>query len=347
MRPLKVGLLGLGGMGLTHLNQYRRLEREGFPVKLVAVCDKDEQKLNGQFVSGNIPAASENVDLSDYRLYRDVDAFLNEGLGFIDIVLPTQLHDEMTIKALNKGFHVLCEKPMAITSERAIPMLHAAQASEKKLMIAHCLRFWPEYEYLKHVVSEETYGKVLSAQFYRGGPAPLWSSDNWMLDPSRSGGPLLDLHIHDVDIIHWLFGMPKQVSALMADKAGFDVISAHYAYEDGKVVQASADLSLPGDIPFQMTYRVHLQNATITLDQGGLKVYETGKKPEVLDLGGDDGYYREIKYFVEAIMNEADVTTSPPEQTVDTMHIIEAARFSAEADGAWVAPRRTIKEKEE
>jgi len=196
---LKVGLIGLGFMGSTHLENYLRLEAEGVPVKLVAICDIDEEKFKGKAVTGNIETGSSKVDFSRFELYTDIDEMLNKGgFDYIDIALPTYLHAEVTIKALNKGYHVLCEKPMAMNSEECAKMIEAAKKAGKTLMIAQCLRFWPEYEYLKECVDSGRYGKVISGYFFRGGTTPIWSHDNWLLQNEKSGGCLMDQHIHDV-----------------------------------------------------------------------------------------------------------------------------------------------------
>ena len=156
---LKAGLIGIGFMGRGHLDNYIRLESEGLPVKLVAICDIDEEKFGDKFVEGNIDVGKTRYDFSKYTLYTDIDEMLEkEELDFVDIALPTYLHAEASIKALNKGIHVLCEKPMALTVEECRQMIEAAEKNNKKLMIAQCLRFWPEYEYLKECVETNRFG---------------------------------------------------------------------------------------------------------------------------------------------------------------------------------------------
>lgn len=94
----------------------------------------------------------------------DMDDMLkNEQLDFVDIALPTYLHAEASIKAMEAGFHVLCEKPMALDSRQCQEMIAASQRTGRTLMIAHCLRFWPEYECLKAAVDDGRYGRVTSA----------------------------------------------------------------------------------------------------------------------------------------------------------------------------------------
>ncbi|MGI6538540.1 MAG: Gfo/Idh/MocA family protein [Caldicoprobacterales bacterium] len=207
---LKVGLIGIGFMGRGHLENYLKLESEGYPIRLTAICDIDENKFNNIFVPGNIDIGNKKYDFSKYNLYTDIDEMLeNENLDYVDIALPTYLHAKASIKALNKGIHVLCEKPMALNVEECKAMIDASEKNNKKLMIAQCLRFFPQYEYLKECVETKRFGRVTGAYFFRGGATPKWSYNNWLLKKEISGGALLDQHIHDVDTINWIFGGTK------------------------------------------------------------------------------------------------------------------------------------------
>ena len=249
---LRVGLVGIGFMGRGHLDQYIRLMKEGAPVKLVAVCDIDGNKFNNVFIKGNM----ENVgcgtyDFSPYHCYTDFDEMIaNEELDYVDMPLPTYLHSYYAIKAMKAGLNVLCEKPMARTPEQCQMMIDTAKATGKTLMIAQCLRFWPAYETLKHYVDSGELGKPVFARLYRGGSTPAWSYQDWLKDEVRSGGCLLDQHVHDVDTIQWLFGVPEAVSTLGCEAlpgAGFDAVSTNYRFPEGFVCTAQDDWSQNGD----------------------------------------------------------------------------------------------------
>ncbi|MCU6712871.1 Gfo/Idh/MocA family oxidoreductase [Paenibacillus sp. J5C_2022] len=201
-------------------------------------------------------------------------------------------------------------------------------------MIGHCLRFWPEYEYLKSVVDSGEYGGVRSAVFHRVGNEPGWSHQNWMLQVDKSGGALVDLHIHDVDMINWLFGKPEAVSALCSER--YDIVSAHFRYPDGKIIHAESDLSLPGETGFSMGYRIHMDKATLMFQNGKLTVYPAGGKAWVYEHAGDLGYYREMKYFAEQLMKAEAVTASPPEASLLALKIVEAERQSSGQGGQFV-----------
>jgi len=337
---VKIGLLGFGFMGRCHLDNYLRLENEGMPIKVVSICDVDTNKFQDQYTSGNINVGMGKYDFTRYHLYSNIDEMLeNEELDMVDITLPTYLHAEVTIKALNKGLHVLCEKPMALSSEECLKMVEASEKNNKKLMIAHCLRFWPAYEYLKACVDDRRYGNVVSAYFFRGGGTPKWSYANWLLNKEKSGGCLFDQHIHDVDIINWLFGKPLYVSTVgvsVLPGDGYDAISTNYIYQEPKVVNAQDDWTLNGDFGFEMTYRVNFERGNLVFAKGVLKVNPADKEGFIPELPPEDGYYREIKYFINAILNDTPIDIASPYSTVDTIKIIEAEKLSADNNGKLV-----------
>jgi predicted dehydrogenase len=338
---LKVGLIGLGFMGRVHLENYIRLEAEGFPVKLVALCDVDEEKFMGKWLGGNLDTGKGELDLKKYALYSDLDEMLEkEQLDYLDVTLPTYLHAEASIKALNKGLHVLCEKPMALNPGECLAMIEAARQNGKKLMIGQCLRFWPEYEYLKECVENSCYGKVVSGYFFRGGTTPIWSYKNWLLQAEKSGGCLLDQHIHDVDMINWLFGKPLKVSSIarnIVPGSGYDAVSTNYIYEDGKVVNAQDDWTLNGEYGFSMVFRVNFEKGNLVFDSNGLKVNPNDSKAFIPELPKEMGYYREIQYFVKAVLEGTPITTAAPESTMETIRIAEAEVASAGQMGMLVA----------
>ena len=339
---LKVGLVGIGFMGHGHLDQYLRLMKEGKPVKLVALCDVNQKQFEEQFTGGNMGDLGKAAyDFSQFHLYNTFeDMMANEpDLDYVDIALPTYLHSYYAIKALNAGKHVLCEKPMAINPTQCRMMIDAAKANNKKLMIAQCLRFWPAYETLKKYVESGEFGKPVFCYFYRGGGWPKWSFQDWLLDENRAGGALLDQHVHDVDMVNWLFGMPEAVSTLgrnVGAGQGFDAVTTQYRF-DGFIVNTADDWSINSpEYPFSMTYRANFEKGCIEFKDGVTKIYPLeGEAFEADNCGGDDGYYREIKYFINAVVNDTAIETADVESTYRTICLATAERDSARNNGEW------------
>ena len=212
---LKVGLIGRGSISQAHTAAYKKINN----AELVACCDIRPEVME---------------DLTNVRKYTDIDTFLSEEAGkldYVDICLPTYLHAEVSIKAMRAGFNVLCEKPMARTVEQAEEMLRVSKETDKRLMIAHCTRFMGATQIIRNEILKGEMGKVRNAEFYRqGGTRAPMGYKNWFRDESLSGGALLDLHVHDIDVVRGLFGMPNAVTAVGAnvivEGGGYDEVSA-------------------------------------------------------------------------------------------------------------------------
>ena len=168
----------------------------------------------------------------------------------------------------------------------------------------------------------------------------MWSHQDWLLDEHRSGGCLLDQHVHDVDIINDLFGPPEAVSSLGRNAipgSGFDSISTHYLY-DGFTVAAQDDWCLHA--PFSMEYRAHFERGSLVFRGGAVTAYPAGGEAYVAEDSAEAGYYFEIKYFVERLSAGMAVDRCLPESTAESIRIAAAEHKSAKLRGEWVAVGR-------
>lgn len=334
---LKIGLVGFGFMGRMHFDNYVRLMAEGEPIELAAICDLRIDELKDSKANGNMSTGQEIYDLSSYQLYDHLEKMLAaEQLDMIDLAVPTYLHAEMACSLLERGYHVFCEKPMARYSADARQMAAIAKKHGRKLMIGQCLRFWPGYEYLKEVIVDQRFGQPTAGYFYRGSGAPK----DWFLTERLSGAALLDMHIHDVDMIQWLFGAPEKVSTIgrnVIPGSGYDIASTHYAYPDGKVINAQVDWTLEGDFGFYMGYRVNFERGNIVFNGSSVTVNPNDQPGFKAELPLDDGYYREMKHFIEAITHDKPIVICTPESAAASVALVEAEEQSANAGGAWVS----------
>ncbi len=301
---IKVAIIGLGFMGKTHLGVYLKLK----DVEVVALAEavRENTEFTSLDVGGNIKAPSRSIDLSRTRKYTDYEKLLADG-GFdiINICLPTFLHAEYTIKALKAGFNVFCEKPMAMSAEETDRMLAAVQASGKLFSVGQCLRFWPAYVEVKRLIDSGSYGKVKYAEFARFSAPPAWGWDNWSVDGKRSGNAAFDMHIHDVDMLLFLFGKPTAVrSRGVVDQDGSILhIASVYSYPD--LTAASTGGWLCSDsFGFDMRAFFVLEKATIELDFAKdpvVSLYPMGGKKTAVALAEGDGYYHELVDFVAGV----------------------------------------------
>ena len=178
MNEIKVALLAFGGIAQSHKHGYDILKEEGFPVKLVAICDIDETRFHSK-QEINLGAVSRG-DLEGIALYTDVDEMLkNEEIDTVDVCLPTYLHKEYTIKLLRAGKNVQCEKPMSLSYADCEEMLAVAKKCGKKLMIGQCLHFHESYDYLRACVRDGRFGKLRNISLERLSALPAWGYDGW------------------------------------------------------------------------------------------------------------------------------------------------------------------------
>lgn len=295
---LKVGLIGCGFMGRMHANVYRALDN----VKLVAAVDSKPEVVEKYAADFGISA------------YATLDEMLeHESIDAVDICLPTDLHSQFTVLAAQARKHVFCEKPMALTLAEADEMIAACIAAEVHLMIGHCIRFWPEYAILKKIAEDGSLGDLLSVNLTRYGAFPSWSSDNWLSDPKRAGGGVLDMHIHDTDFVLYLLGEPDSLHSWgTVDDRGPSQVFTTMTF--GKTIgHLEGGWNLPSGTPFKHAFRAIFERGAAIMDAGPLTIYEDGKDPVIPEIpkmeaaGGGNisdlgGYYHELKYFADRIL---------------------------------------------
>ncbi|MBF0197452.1 MAG: Gfo/Idh/MocA family oxidoreductase [Planctomycetes bacterium] len=330
---MKAAIIGLGFMGRMH---YRALQSLS-GVDVIALCDKNIQTISqSEQKGGNIDGVAEKIDFQAHDLYADFDQLLaEEHLDAVFITLPTFLHKEYTVKALDAGLHVLCEKPMALTKEECTAMIEARDRSKKTLQIGHCIRFWPEYTKVKEFIDGGEYGRVISASFDRLGSAPNWNPDNWFADQSRSGGMPLDLHIHDTDFIQHLFGLPKSVRSQAAEMAPgiYGHMSTQFDYDGEMTVSSQGSWMATPSFGFEMSFKVFLEKAILIYSSKAnlsLRVYPADGEAFTPVIADGDGYVKEIEHFIATAGTPENGSVITAEQARTSICIVAAEQESAQ-----------------
>lgn len=331
---VRVALIGFGGIcQSSHLKPHIELENMG-KSKLVAVCDVDPERFK--------KAIDINIGTSDVKLGEDVKKYTDwhemlekEDLDMVDICVPTYLHKEVSIGALEKGINVICEKPMSLNNELCQKMCEAEKRSGKKLMIGQCLRFSANYMYLKKLVDEGTYGSVKSAVFQRLSPPPVWGWDNWFMDYNRSGGCITDLHIHDIDMVRYIWGNPETVSCVTADAFAKKAVAHSRLMYDGFSVLAIGDWSRKG-VSFSCGYTVNFEKATVIYDDNGINVYPYDGEAFKAEIEKRSPYKAEIEYFIDCITNGKDNSENRPEDSALTVKLVNTLIESSEKNGEFI-----------
>ena len=301
---VRVAIVGFGFMGRTHYGVWRKCRG----AKVAAICDANLAQLKTK-VKGNIKGVADNTDIpASVAVFDDFDKMLKAG-GFdvVDITLPTLLHARTAIAAMRAGYHVLCEKPMALTVRDCDRMLATAARMKRQLLVAHCVRFFPENAYVRDLVRSGKYGKVIAADFSRFIAPPKWSPKgaDWFLDEKKSGGVLFDAHIHDADYILGTFGRPKCLSvAVHRNAAGFiDHTSSTYSCK-GALITSDSSFAVASSFVWEASGRIFFEKATVyfgPLYKAPLTVYPDDGKAFSPKLPKTSGYEAEIRYFLSLV----------------------------------------------
>jgi predicted dehydrogenase len=318
-------------MGRTHYKCWKSLD----DVEVTAVCDVNPNiEEDTKKAVGNIGDTQDTVDFGSFTLYSDLDKMLAEAkLDAISITLPTYLHADCSIKALSAGVHVMCEKPMSLTTKDCQRMIDAAKSAGKVLQIGHCVRFWPDYAKAKEIVDSGKYGRVIAATFQRLGAAPMWSADNWFLDEQRSGGMALDLHIHDTDYVQYLFGVPKEVCSFAAKGPGDTLahIVTQYLYGDDKIVTAEGGWAMTPAFGFEMSFNIVLEKATLVYDltrDPAFRVCPAEGAAFTPEVEAGDGWGLQIAHFAKAVRGEKVKPITTLEESMNSVKIVAAEKES-------------------
>jgi predicted dehydrogenase len=312
---VKIGIAGLGFMGATHLGAYSKIAG----VEIAAVCAGNARALSGDLTEsgGNLGSSGALYDFSRMHKCNEWRELVeDDALDAIDICLPTDLHAEVAVAALESGKHVLCEKPMALTLADCERMIAASEKSGRVLMIAQVLRFWPEYVALADFVKSREYGVVRSATFVRRCGLPDWS--RWLPHEKRSGGAVLDLLIHDIDQVLMLFGMPDRVAA--KSMGGVDTLMATFLYSDRTEVRVQGGWFAAGT-PFSMSFQVRAERGQLELTPDGLMVSDISGTRNRIDTAKGDAYEAQLKYFVECCRTGERPQRCTPEESARAVQI--------------------------
>ncbi len=332
---LKVGIIGLGSMGSTHLDIYSKINE----VEVTAIADSIQSRLDGSSkAEGNISGQAEGgvVGLSSTKYLDGMELINNADIDIVDICVGTDLHFIFVEAALAKGKHVLVEKPLARNYEEAKKIIQLAKNSSFHVMSAMCLRYWPAWVFLKEAIQTNAYGKCLSLNCKRqtSFPGGAFYSDN-----NQCGGALLDLHVHDTDFINYCLGLPDAVfsQGYKGPSGGFDHVVTNYIYnksDSSPIVSSEGSWTMQEGYGFNMSYTANFENGTLSylLDEDEtLKLFKSGQESESIKLKEGMGYEFEIRAFVDEILAGNSTNIDLLRQAAETIAIVEAEKTSIEA----------------
>jgi predicted dehydrogenase len=319
---MKIGIVGAGFMGTTH----------------AAAWAETEAQIAG-FVAETADEARPLAELYRAKIYPDLAGLLDQ-VDVVDLCTPTHLHYPMVLQAAAAGKHIVCEKPLARSLAQAQEMLLACRSAGVRLLVAHVVRYFPEYALAKAAVEGGKIGKPGVIRLSRGSFRPKKPLGNWFLDEAKSGGILMDLMIHDFDYARWIAGEVESVFAKKVTsgqpQAGIDYGLAILKHAGGALSHVAGAWAYPPP-----TFRTHIEIA----GEAGLIEFDSDDSAPIRNLiarpSGDSPdvglpsspvsespYTTQIKDFYQALQSGAP-TRVTAEDGLAAVQIAEAAILSA------------------
>ena len=259
---VNVGLLGIGFMGWIHSLAYARSKT----ADLVAFATKDPKKQAGDWrgIQGNFGPPGQQISLEGLEVTDSLESLVKlPDIDCIDICLPPHLHVDAAVYAMEHGKDVLIEKPVALSLEGCHRIQEVSKRTGRLAMVAHVLPYMGPFAYATDLAQSGKYGPAIGGYFKRVISDPTWIPDFYQAD--KVGGPLVDLHVHDLHWIQLLFGKPRTAHAV-GRMRGSVAKYVHVIYEfdspDIAVSSSSGVIDGPGR-PFTHAFELHLQDATI------------------------------------------------------------------------------------
>lgn len=331
---INIGIVGIGFMGTTHFNAAKALKG----ARVAAIASRDPAKLKGDWshISGNLGRSGGVQDLSGVRTYTDYRDLLNDpDIDLVDICLPVELHRPVAIEALEAGKHVIVEKPIAPTLPDADAMIHAAEAAGRRLFVAHVVRFFPEFSFVKQAVESGQFGSLATAHIKRVISKPQWAIEQIPPRERWQGDVVLDLHIHDADFVQFLLGMPDRVFATGVAAGGRWIhVNAQYLYDRlGVTITCQSGALSMAAVPFEQGFDVYFEKATLSFNSRsgrGLSVWRLDDseivQPQLADV---DPFTAELQYVVDALKGEHDGSLLDAKSARNSLLLTERCKESA------------------
>lgn len=320
---MKLAIIGLGTMGTTHARQIAAME----DAELVGVCDRNSAR------------AEQAAARYGTRAYTSLKEMIGkENPDAVHVCLPTFLHKEAVLEIASFGKHVICEKPIALHLQDAREMIDACNRQGVRLFIGHVVRFFPNYADLAGKVRSRLLGAPGVAHLKRYGGYPR-GIDNWYRDANKSGGVILDLMIHDIDFVRWVYGEAESVYALKADDAENMLQVAHVTlqFANKAIANLSAFWGYAGE--FTTAAEFAGDQGVAILDSAAapslsIRRQATEEAPNVrVQVPSSplihEPYYGEIRHFLECIRTGKEPIVTA-EDAYRALEIALAAEASAQ-----------------
>jgi UDP-N-acetylglucosamine 3-dehydrogenase len=303
VRPLRVGVIGVGAMGENHARLYYELPG----VELIGVADTNET------LAASI---AQSYGCKAFAGYNDL---LDENLDALSIAVPTTLHKQVALDAIKRGINVLVEKPIADTIENADEIIEAARQKGVKLMVGHVERFNPAVIKLKELKDNGLLGNVVSISAKRVG----------LYNPRiKDVGIIIDLGTHDIDIMSYLYG--ERIKEVYAS-AG----SVVHSHEDHAIITLNFHNGSSGVIDTNWLTPHKVRNLTVIGSQGIAEVDYIEETLRIFDqewirdakIEKEEPLKLELLHFIDCVQHDKKPLVSGE----DGRHALEVALAAVES----------------
>ncbi len=314
VQSIGVGIIGLGFMGRTHWASYVSAAKAGHACRIVAAADAMIEKA-GSAAGGNLATGAASLDFTGVAKHVDAHELLRrDDVQVVSICTPTDTHAPLAIAALKAGKHVLLEKPVALDPADVRRIAETAKHTGRLCMPAMVMRFWPGWSWLRERIADGSLGKLKSLYLERLGSRPAWNP-GFYADDQKSGGALVDLHIHDADFVLWCLGKPDAVQS----SGSLEQVTTSYQYRHHDRLARGASVIATGGwgqhpgFGFRMRYLANFEHATAEFDLA------RGEKPvnlsdaqgtRTIELPTTSGYDAEVHHFLDAVAGKTALVAS-------------------------------------
>lgn len=290
---MKVGILGTG-FGAYHASIYKKHAS----VESIKIFGRNEEKL------GKIKSEL-GIEVTN-----SIDDILNDrGIDLVDVCLPSHLHREYAVKALEKGKNVFCETPVSTNLSDAEAIAEAEKQYGKRAFVNLFLLFDPQYRYIHEIVTNNTLGKLKAIQIERK-TAPVWG--NLGFDRIAT-----NLMIHDIDFITWILGIPDNITAVGACKSESESSVRAFLTYDNAIAEVVGSSMMPKSYPFTVGYEAVFENGVVEYHEecsksGDIKhfvEYSSAGKREIA-INQDDPYEKAIEHVIECCEKNLETALS-------------------------------------
>lgn len=322
MKEIAVAVVGVGGMGRTHIENLRAMD----DVVITDICDK----------SDNARQLADELCADFYTSYEEL--LDNTQAQAVLICTPTFMHYEQVKAVLSHKKYCICEKPLCLHSARAKELYGLANQNDVFLYVGQVVHFFDEYELAEQFIREGRYGSLLDAYFCRLTEQPNWTSGGWFFDCQKSGLIPYDLHIHELDFIVSLFGPPKNVTIQKGradeNQSYYNYYRFLYDYDSPTVCAEASWYNSP--IPFTQSFRLYFQKAMLICDEKGLTLYEREKPPvnlterekqgcvsTMINVMPTNAYHKELVHFLSCIREHVPSGRVGESQVVSVLETLE------------------------